>query len=139
MGTQHSFYLVNKEVGWKNIPSNSKYVKLSEKLILQLSDYLLWIKFTRANRTVTNGLDPYGVSSIDGDNLNEFASLITNLYNLFKLSPETFELTGDFLANEEVYEKNEFKKQEVLGQLISLKELIEEAVCMDKKIIHCGI
>ncbi|MBL1230377.1 hypothetical protein IW492_14165 [Enterococcus sp. BWB1-3] len=139
MGTQHRFYLVDKEVEWRDIPSNSQFVKLSEKLILQLSDYLLWIRFTRANGTIGDGLDPYGVSSIDGDDLDGFVSLITDLYNLFKLSPETFELTGDFLANEEIYEKNEFKKKDVLNQLIELKKIIEIAVHADKKIIHCGI
>ncbi|MGL9730416.1 hypothetical protein [Enterococcus sp. DIV0756] len=139
MGLTHDFYLVDNEVGWQNIPMNALSVKISDNFFISFKDYLRWFHSEDDDGEIREGLSYYDTSIIRGTNLEKFLSILDSLILLYSNSTETFYLTGFFMPEEDIYEKNSFQREEVLIQLNSLRDIVNKAITCNKKILHIGI
>jgi len=85
------------------------------------------------------GLDYYGYTVIKCENIDKLNQIINSWIVLFEVAPDDFSLTGNYMPEEERYEKNLFNKQNVLSQLKALSDICKEAVKKNKYILHNGI
>lgn len=120
------------------------YVSIDDELINYLSDSLNWIEAWYPNGSHERGLDRYGYTIIkEKEHLTKFRDIIISWRNLFIHAPENIILTGDYSweveSNKGYYEKNKFKKEDIIDQMDKLVEIIEEALISSNYVVHCGI
>lgn len=139
MGLTHDFYLVDNGVNWENVLTKNPTVKIPDDFFISFKDYLRWLNSEDDDGSTQVGLPYYGSSIIRGTNLEKFLSILDSLISLYGNSTETFYLTGFFMPDDDVYEKNYFKKEEVLIQLNSLRNIVDEAIAYNREIIYMGI
>lgn len=137
MSLVHEFILTNQN---GNIFSlNVEKISISDDLILYMGDSLNWIDSMWNGRDEKKGLNYYGETIIREQNVDKLRNVIQAWINLFELSTEEFILTGNYLLEENKYEKVPFNKKDVLLQLKSLYFLCEKAIEQNKDILHSGI
>lgn len=139
MSLIHEFYLVDKNITWKVLPTESLSVKIDDTFITSISDFLKWFISENDNGESKRGLYYHGISNIKEDNLLLFINTVQGLYNLFEKAPDTFYLTGNLLIGENKEEQNHFNKDEILAVLSELLYIANIAQKQDKKILHLGI
>lgn len=141
---------VNPDITWneKGIVLNgikvTPYASIDDELISYISDTLDWIKGWYPNGAYEKGLDRYGYTIIkEEENIRKFKDIIISWRNLFINGPEVIILTGDYgwevESTKGYYEKNVFKKKDIIDQLSNLLTVIEKAINTKNYVIHCGI
>lgn len=137
MSLVHEFILTNQN---GNIFSlDIEKISISDDLILYMRDSLNWIDSMWNGKDEKKGLNYYGETIIKEQNVDKLRNVIQAWINLFELSTEDFILTGNYLLEENKYEKVPFNKKDVLLQLKSLYLLCEKAIEQNKDILHSGI
>ncbi len=138
MSLIHEFKIVPDDCYDKEILA-AETMSISDDLIRYVNDSLLWIKTLWNGKKETNRLNYYGYTVIMGESLQKLKGIVEAWIYLFQNAGDIIVLTGDFLIDEDKYEKIEFTKEECLAQLRSLKEMCEKAEIENKAILHEGI
>lgn len=93
-----------------------------------------------AIRPVSQGLrEKNGHTIIKGEAVKKLRKVIEAWICLFENSTSRIILTGDYIIDEDRYERIEFDKEECLTQLMALKKLCEKAEKEKKAVLHEGI
>lgn len=140
MALVHQFAIIDKESRRTFIEEWMEKVDVSDNLIIYMKDSLKWIE-TCCNDSFSNksGLNYYGYTIIKDENIRKFQSIIECWISLFQEAPEEFILTGNYLPDEEKYESNFYRKQEVITELNALKVMCNKALLEGAYILHNGI
>lgn len=108
-------------------------------IIEYIGDSLKWIHTVWNGEKVQEGISYYGYSFIEGDEIDRFKNIIKQWKNLFFLAPNEFILTGNYLPDEEQYEKSLVSKNELMEVFDSCVNMCEKALAGGNKILHNGI
>ncbi len=139
MGLVHQFAIIPKDSNESIISSDMDSVSISDMLIQYIGDSLRWVHTTWNGKKVQKGISYYGFSFIENGEIIKFKNIIKQWVELFCLSPDEFYLTGDFLLDEERYENNLVKREEIIKNLNSCILICEKAINEGAKILHNGI
>ncbi len=134
----HDFYAIYTDQNG-NITKNSLEIKVDDFIILYIKDSLKWIKTTWVSGLYKESIDYYGQSIISGEDLRKLLCIIGAWMSLFDLSTSDTELTGDFLIDEQKYERIKIKKEDLLKQLSGLHCLCKDAIDNNHSVLHIGI
>lgn len=116
--------------------TEADYVSFDDEFIMYINDSLNWIPtWNPSTKEMGNGLNNYGVTIIDEQNLITFKGIIQAWMNMFEFATEIIVLT-DQIGH---YEKLEYDKSDLLKKLKKLIELADRALNEDKCILHLGI
>ncbi|MFS7206731.1 hypothetical protein AB6831_04395 [Carnobacterium divergens] len=85
------------------------------------------------------GLNYYGYTLINADNLTNFIEIIKGWLQIIKTFPEEFDLTTGVDVEKDEYDKEKFKKENVINQLESLRDMCIKAKDTHRTIKHIGI
>lgn len=129
--------MIKEKVNSTNLGSNQ--ISISDALILYMGDSFNWVSSLWNGKDEKRGLNYYGETIIKDENLIKLKEIIFCWIQLFELSTEKLILTGNYLLEENKYEKNCFNKRDVLLQLKSLYFLCEKAIEKNGYIMHNGI
>lgn len=138
MALSHDFSIIEKKYdnGSDDILA---IVSISDVLIQYMKDSLCWIDAKWNGIKVNKGLNYYGYTLIDNQDIYKFKNIINSWLMLFESAPEKFVLTGNYIIDENKYEKNILVKEDVILQLKSLRNLCDRALCEGNNILHDGI
>lgn len=137
MSLTHEFTIIKQHRN--SFDSDTEKISISDALILYMGDSFNWINFLWNGKEEKKGLNYYGESIIKEKNVDKLRNVIHAWIKLFELSTDDFILTGNYLLEENKYEKTSFNKKEVLLQLKSLCVLCQKAIEQNKDILHSGI
>lgn len=137
MSLIHEFILTNQNEN--TFDSYMEKTFISDALILYMRDSFNWINSLWNGKEEKKGLNYYGETIIREKDIDKLRNVIQAWINLFELSTDEFILTGNYLLEENKYEKSLFNKKDVLLQLKSLHFLCEKAIEQNKDILHSGI
>lgn len=139
MSLCHEFAIIEKDNSENFIDANMNAVSISDEIILYIKDSLYWIDTWWNGKEKKKGLSYYGYTKIEDKNIGKLICILDAWIALFKMAPEKFVLTGNYLLEEDKYEENPFTKKELLQQLKSLKTICIDAVNQNMDILHNGI
>lgn len=139
MALVHEFIIVSKDNAQKVISHGTRPVIISDIIIRYINDSLQWICSIWNGGKSKKGISYYGYSIIEGEEIKKLKKIIMQWEKLFSLSPSEICLTGDFLLDQNRYEKNKIKKDCIIDELHSLVEMCEEAIKNNANILHSGI
>lgn len=140
MALEHEFVAIDEIDDIDNVRDYTAHmVKVPDAVIQYVADTFRWVKTYWTNEQEKWGLDYYGYTIIKGTNINKFKNIIDNWLQIFECAPESFYITGDYLLDENKYEKIELSKQEVLSWLSSLQKECIKAIEQEKLLLHLGI
>lgn len=139
MGLVHQFAIIPKDSDENIISSDMDSISISDTLIQYIGDSLKWIHTTWNGKKLQNGISYYGFSFIEDNEILKLKNIIKQWEDLFCLSPDEFYLTGEFLLDEEQYEKILVKRDEIVKTLDSCIAICEKAIHEKAKILHNGI
>ncbi len=141
MALIHKFELIEKNSDINFIDKSINSVLISDDLILYITDSLYWIEtYWNGNMNKKkNGLSYYGYSKIEGKNLEKLKHILDAWIELFNVAPDCVALKGNFSLDEDRYEKNFFKKTDLLDQLGALRNICVYAMENNMSILHNGI
>ena len=132
MSLTHEFAVIEKGSNINCIDKSMDMVFVSDKVILYIKDSLDWIDTYWNGKTKRNkGLNYYGYTKIK--------NILDAWILLFDTAPEQFILKGDYLIEENEYERDLYSKSELLQQLQSLRDMCIDAMNHDMDILHEGI
>lgn len=138
MALVHEFAILDNSKEYF-ISSKTEKVEVPDELLKYINDSLEWIYSTWNGDKYNKGLSYYGFSIIEVNEVEKLIKIIRAWKELFECAPCDFLLHGDYLLDEENYEKNKFKKDEVIDLFDSLMILCQKAKKQNFKIIHNGI
>lgn len=135
----HQFAIILKDSNEKFVSKEMESVEISDSLIQYVGDSLKWINSSWNGKEKKAGISYYGFSIIEDDELMKFIDIINQWKQLFKLAPNIICLTGNFLPDENRYEKEFIDKKVILQNFDSWECLCKRALAMKAKILHNGI
>lgn len=139
MSLTHEFILIDKKGSDNSSDSLTNKVILSDNFVRYIDDCFQWISTWWNDKEERKGLNYYGYSVIKEYNIIQFEKIIEAWIGIFEIAPEQFILTGDYLVEENKYEKICYQKQNILSNLLSLRNLCKKAIKENKYILHNGI
>ena len=140
MSLTHEFAVIEKGSNINCIDKSMDMVFVSDKVILYIKDSLDWIDTYWNGKTKRNkGLNYYGYTKIRGQDIEQLKNILDACILLFDTAPEQFILKGDYLIEENEYERDLYSKSELLQQLQSLRDMCIDAMNHDMDILHEGI
>ena len=140
MSLTHEFAVIEKGSNINCIDKSMDMVFVSDKVILYIKDSLDWIDTYWNGKTKRNkGLNYYGYTKIRGQDIEQLKNILDAWILLFDTAPEQFILKGDYLIEENEYERDLYSKSELLQQLQSLRDMCIDAMNHDMDILHEGI
>ena len=139
MGLVHRFAIISKDSKESIISSGMDSIAIPAVIIEYIGDSLKWIYTVCNGEKVQEGISYYGYSFIEGDEIERFKNIIKQWKNLFYLAPNEFILTGNYLPDEEQYEKSLVSKNELMEVFESCVNMCEKALAGGNKILHNGI
>ncbi len=104
MGLVHQFAIIPKDSDESIVSSDMDSVSISDMIIQYIGDSLKWISTTWNGKRLQNGISYYGFSFIEDGEIVKLKNILKQWVELFRLSPDEFYLTGEFLLDEERYE-----------------------------------
>ena len=110
MGLVHQFAIIPKDSDVSMVSSDMDSVSISDMIIQYIGDSLKWISTTWNGKRLQNGISYYGFSFIEDGEITKLKNILKQWVELFRLSPDEFYLTGEFLLDEERYENILVKK-----------------------------
>lgn len=139
MGLIHQFAIISKDSKKSIISSDMDSITIPNIIIEYIGDSLKWIHTVWNGEKIQEGISYYGYSFIEGDEIERFKNIIKQWKNLFFLAPNEFILTGNYLLDEEQYEKSLVRKNEIMEVFDSCINMCEKAITEGNKILHNGI
>lgn len=140
MSLTHEFAVIEKGSNINCIDKSMDMVVVSDKVILYIKDSLDWIDTYWNGKTKRNkGLNYYGYTKIRGQDIEKLKNILDAWIMLFDAALEQFILKGDYLIEENEYERDLYLKSELLQQLQSLRDMCIEAMNHDMDILHEGM
>ena len=128
MGLVHQFAIIPKDSDVSMVSSDMDSVSISDMIIQYIGDSLKW------------KLNPYLKKPfIEDGEITKLKNILKQWVELFRLSPDEFYLTGEFLLDEERYENILVKKGEIIKNLNSCIYICEKAINEGKRVLHNGI
>ncbi|MGG4442311.1 coproporphyrinogen III oxidase [Brevibacillus fortis] len=127
MGLTHEFFLVRSESDDEPV----EQVVLSDNLVLYIQDSLRWIpSFNPSTQEDYFGLNYHGITLIRHEGANLLKDICLSWSRLFSLAPSTFQLTGDFVSDDNgngYYEKLNCTRDDLTKSLLTLAAIAEMA------------
>lgn len=139
MALIHDFYVVDEKFNMDNINSYRDKIEISDSIIQYINDSLKWVTMSWNNKKNKEGINYYGSTVIKKQDVKSFKNIIKCWNNLFLNAPNKFYIKGNFLYEEDKYEKIFLDKTVVIKQFELLQEACEFALIHDKVILHIGI
>lgn len=139
MGLIHQFAIISKDSKESIISSDMDSITIPNIIIEYIGDSLKWIHTVWNGEKIQEGISYYGYSFIEGDEIERFKNIMKQWKNLFFLAPNEFILTGNYLLDEEQYEKSLVRKNEIMEVFDSCINMCEKAITEGNKILHNGI
>lgn len=139
MGLVHQFAIIPKDSDVSIVSPDMDSVSIPDMIIQYIGDSLKWISTTWNGKRLQNGISYYGFSFIEDGEITKLKNILKQWVELFRLSPDEFYLTGEFLLDEERYENILVKKGEIIENLNSCIYICEKAINKGKRILHNGI
>ena len=139
MGLVHQFAIIPIDSDVSMVSSDMDSVSISDMIIQYIGDSLKWISTTWNGKRLQNGISYYGFSFIEDGEITKLKNILKQWVELFRLSPDEFYLTGEFLLDEERYENILVKKGEIIKNLNSCIYICEKAINEGKRVLHNGI
>ncbi|MGM0713371.1 hypothetical protein [Brevibacillus parabrevis] len=150
----HEFYLVPNKIevkqfwlGIENRPEIIDSVKISDDIILYISDTLRWIPsinpalkgFPRGT-----GINYHGVTLFDAESAQILGNVFDSWKRLFENAPEVLKLTGEYVTivgkdDSGHYEKLVLNRNEVLKQFEKIASFSNRLDEGSYYLFHCGI
>lgn len=139
MALEHQFAFISANSKEIYISHDMEMVCVPDDFIQYIWDSLQWID-SEWNGTVQKaGLSYYGFSVIEGQEIKKLMCIINQWKELLQLATDEFCLTGNFLPDDNKYEKIKMNKYEVIEILTSWECLCKKAMEEEGKILHNGI
>lgn len=140
MALNHQFAIVDKDSKIDYIEDWMDKIEISDNLILYIKDSFEWVETTEVRVSSKKaGLDYYGCTIVKTEGIEKLYKILVCWRNLFEKAPEEFMLTGNFMPEENAYERNCYIKEEVIKQLKGLEVMCVEALTKGAYILHNGI
>ena len=156
MSIEHEFFLVSNTVAYQDLilmRNNEKNLDiidsldLPDDLIQYIADSLNWIPCKNPAKSMIKeeeGINYYGVTLFDQTSAATMKSIFTAWHSLFTNSPETLELTGEFIhsSNKKLLGERErlvFRRNDVLELLERLLSMIVRLEEENLYLYHLGI
>lgn len=139
MALEHQFAVISKNSKKIYISHDMEMVCVPDYFIQYIWDSLQWICSEWNGGTQKKGLSYYGFSVIKGQEINKLMCIIRQWRELLQLATDEFYLTGNFLPDENKYEKIQLAKHDLLGVLNSWEYLCKSAIEKEGKVLHNGI
>ena len=140
MALSHHFAVIAKNNKSCIISSKMEYASLSDNIFIYIKDSLDWIHSNWCGSQISKGLSYSGFSYIeDISDIKHFEKIIIYWKELFELAPDEFYITGDYLLDDNKYEKILIKKFDVIMELSNLISICQKAIKTQGKILHNGI
>lgn len=106
----HEFAIIEKGSSEDFTDTGMNVVSIADEIVLYISDSLAWLDTWWNGKEKKKGLSYYGYTKIEGKNIDKLICILEAWIALFKIAPEKFVLKGDYLLEEDKYEKNSFTK-----------------------------
>lgn len=139
MGLVHQFAIIPKDSDVSIVSSDMDSVSISDAIIQYIGDSLKWINTNWNGKKMQNGISYYGFSFIEDGEIIKLKKILKQWVELFRLSPDEFYLTGEFLPDEKRYENILVKREEIIKNLNSCIYICGKAVNEGKRILYNGI
>lgn len=140
MALSHQFAVVAKNNKSCIISSEMEYTSLSDNIFIYIKDSLDWIHSNWCGNKISEGLAYSGFSYIENvSDIKHLEKIIIYWKKLFELAPDEFYITGEYLLNDNKYEKVLVKKSDVIMELSNLINICQKAMKIQGKILHNGI
>lgn len=157
MSLNHEFLFVSKkrysddlwsQMVWDKKGFNAKksnighFVEVYDDTLRYFHDFLIWLPvYNPAQKKEQFGLNYYGPTVIRENHLENFKKLIESLHGLFENAPDTFDLTGSRIVDEDdsYYEVMPFTKKEILLLFKQLLEITNLAINKKGSVYILGI
>lgn len=139
MSLSHEFAVIRKNTNENFIDASMNPVSIPDAIVLYMNDSFQWVDTWWNGNKEGKGLSYYGYTIIKSENVGKLNQIISTWIALFEIAPDDFFLTGNYLPEEDKYEKSLFNKQNVLLQLKDLSAICVEAIKQKKCILHNGI
>lgn len=135
----HQFAVIPNDSNLSIISSDMDFVDVSDILVQYFGDSLKWVYTAWNGKNRKSGISYYGFSIIEGDEIEKLKNIVKAWKELFFLSPEELNLTGNFLPDEGRYEKISMVKKEILKELDGCIDICQKAINENAKVLHNGI
>lgn len=139
MGLVHQFAIIPKDSDVSIVSSDMDSVSISDIIIQYIGDSLKWISTNWNGKKIQNGICYYGFSVIEDCEITRLKNILKQWVELFRLAPDEFYLTGEYLIDEERYENVLVKREEIIKNLNSCIYICEKAINEGKRVLHNGI
>lgn len=139
MGLVHQFAIIPKDSDASIVSSDMASVSISDIIIQYIGDSLKWISTNWNGKKIQNGISYYGFSVIEDGEITRLKNILKQWVELFRLSPDEFYLTGEYLIDEERYENVLVKREEIIKNLNSCIYICDKAINEGKRVLHNGI
>lgn len=139
MALVHDFVVVNEKFTIEEVSGYTNTVKIPDALIQSFADSFNWVITYWNNKYEKAGLNYYGYTIIKGLDIEKLKVIVECWLKLFENATDSFYIKGNYLYNEDDYERIELSKQEVLTTLENLQEICIQAIEENKLLLHMGI
>lgn len=141
MALVHEFALFKseKEIVF-NKESRKSMIRIDDYFIIYTMDTLMWIPSYWENLEQKKmGINYYGTTLFNEEGTKKLLQLIVSWQQVFNNSPEKFELSTEFIAEDGVFYKEMVEKQVLLSKLSNLENLCREALEREMLLVHFGV
>lgn len=139
MALEHEFAIIEEKRDIDEVRESKEMVKVPDFIIQYVTDTFRWVDTFWNDGQKKCGLDYYGNTIIKGSNIEKFEKIIDSWLKLFGNAPDRFYIEGNYLLDENRYEKIELDKKKVLLWLRDLQKMCNRAIQEKKMLLHIGI
>lgn len=152
MGLEHEFYLVSETVEIDEIWTLRENNRVIDKVVIHddfvqyISDSLEWIPSKNpAKKGIPKGqgINYYGITLFDKQSSKSLKGIFTSWRELFENAPNTFEITGNFVCEDNQqdgeYEKVKINRDEVVNQLGKIISMSDQLAKCNYYLYHLGV
>ncbi|MDR7071565.1 hypothetical protein [Fictibacillus barbaricus] len=153
MSLEHEFYLISKTTVtkdfWVHREKNEciiDSVVIHDDIIQYISDSLKWIVSKNPalkGNPMGQGINYHGVTLFDKQSAESLRRVFSSWRDLFLNAPNPFELTGEFIYDEDNqeggYEKVFLNREEVINLLEKIVSMARRLESGNFYLYHCGI
>jgi hypothetical protein len=142
-GPYHDFLVVDEaavpRMSYFRAIGSGSAMQVADDLVRYLGDSLLWVQtYNPAKRETSLGLNYYGPTVVEPNELRQFARIVDAWAQLFRQAPDQFSVRGWWSPTESDYERLTFSRDHVVEVLERVASLAER-VTTGKYLLHVGI
>lgn len=139
MALEHEFTAINEGFNIDEVREHTRMVKIPDAIIQYFADTFKWIETRWNDNQEKVGLNYYGYTTIRGAGIKKLKKIVDSWLQLFENAPDRFFIRGNYLYDEDEYERIELSRRDVLMWLESLQETCVRAIDERKILLHIGI